>query len=245
MPDDGPASARILLQMVKAYQCRHRGATMSEFSRHILEGNRQLLAQWTNPGTRINWRIPLARVTEVAARLGATPAQSDALMQARLNEVQAEGDRHGVPETVAWLCDLFSRTQHEEQWLVLDAFDQAWAKETRQIDIPLHDHHRALLVELFTRFLRDAHSEYLAEDRALGTVSPERMAELKASYLRGDWKLAYAKRRKAARRTPDEAIQGIRVSRINAMKATDDLIRRAKAVARREVPRVPPPGEEV
>lgn len=66
------------------------------------------LARWTNP-KRLNWFIPVARVQEVAAALGASQDEVDALMMVRLKELAAHNPLHDVLVCGAWVGNRVAR----------------------------------------------------------------------------------------------------------------------------------------
>lgn len=77
------------------------------------------LGRWTNPGAKGNWFIPIARVAEVARSLGATPAETDALMMVRLGELADNDPEHDVLVCGSWIA---TRVQAQ---LALDVEEQA------------------------------------------------------------------------------------------------------------------------
>jgi hypothetical protein len=87
------------------------------------------LGRWTKPGDRRNWHIPVGRILDVAQHLQATPAERDALMLARLQEVADTEPTHEVLVCGAWVAGRVQE-QNEldvDEQAVLSAFRKARA----------------------------------------------------------------------------------------------------------------------
>jgi hypothetical protein len=77
------------------------------------------LSRWTNPGDKNNWFIPLARIPAVASKLGATTAELDDLMIARLGEIAENDPGHEALVAGEWVA------QRVQKQLRLDEDEQA------------------------------------------------------------------------------------------------------------------------
>lgn len=82
------------------------------------------LGRWTNPGTKSNWFIPIARVAEVSRSLGASPAEADALMLVRLRELAEKDPEHDVLVCGSWIAERVHAqlALDDEEMVLLEAF---------------------------------------------------------------------------------------------------------------------------
>lgn len=234
-------SAERLLDILSGYREREHDPTLSlsVISRALLDedGDRQLLARWTNPGVRPNWRIPLKRVEDVALFLGASKFETDMLMLARLEELADDGDRTGVVKAVSWAFDLAERAQSDEERFLLKLLETArdgWAPEVNLMLIPVAA--RDALVAEVQKLLHKAGDELTAAaheapltKRQQATVRAQREALLASLQTQ---KAASSKRPAHTRRLRGEPRPSKLRKKYDSLRAIRAVIKAAQANAR-------------
>lgn len=168
MRADVAASAEILESLWKRFADNYALAypgyrmTKGEFARlHIGDGiEPHALIRWTNPGKRPNWRIPLARIPEVARALKATEADLDALMQARLVEMEGGKGGANLATAMEWFAGLVERAARlpADEQAVLECYREATQ------NVPCRLLHQKHAREALTKHFRALASEALSSE---------------------------------------------------------------------------------
>lgn len=235
-----PPSARVLLDIVESHRKRltDGNVSLSELSFNLLSDrtDRLLLARWTNPGERSNYRIPLRRVRDVAQLLHASEHDTDRLMAARLGEIGEADDAAGAVEAVSWALELAERVVSPEQQFLLDLLAEArkgWPPEVNLTCIPqtardeLVKRFRDLLRQVSGVLTADPHTEHFT-DEELAVLRAERVAFAEAYRER----LAQTKKSASRAKLRGEAPMTKRGQRAQALRQMRKAIKSAQVNAR-------------
>lgn len=126
------SSDQLLEQLWKSFELRmrreHQGVRISKrtVSQDLLRTpgmadakDPHVLSRWTNPGDKDNWRIPIARIAHTVRVLGGSQDDIDALMIARLNEIERSNADDSAVCTAHWLVQYSDKLlSSDERWLL-------------------------------------------------------------------------------------------------------------------------------
>lgn len=126
------SSDQLLEQLWKSFELRmrreHQGVRISKrtVSQDLLRTpgmadakDPHVLSRWTNPGDKDNWRIPIARIAHTVGVLGGSQDDIDALMIARLNEIERNNADDSAVCTAHWLVQYSDKLlSRDERWLL-------------------------------------------------------------------------------------------------------------------------------
>lgn len=126
------SSDQLLEQLWKSFELRmrreHQGVRISKrtVSQDLLRTpgmadakDPHVLSRWTNPGDKDNWRIPIARIAHTVRVLGGSQGDIDALMIARLNEIERNNADDSAVCTAHWLVQYSDKLlSSDERWLL-------------------------------------------------------------------------------------------------------------------------------